>query len=219
VTVGQLFPPTTCDGLHTIIQTGVSNGNTPYTLPTSGLITSWSFQDGPSTVSGLELKVARPTSTAHTYAIVAESTAGLQSTNAVSGPYPVAIPVQAGDLIGIYAGSASWCESSIGATSADIEAAVGGDQPPGSTASFLPVPGRRIPVSATLQPTPGITLISPASGSVSGGTTVTIAGHDFAGASAVTFGGVPAMKFSVGSDNAIRATSPPVRSRGPVDLH
>jgi len=55
---------------------------------------------------------------------------------------------------------------------------------------------------------PVITNISPAVGSSSGGTTVTITGSGFTGTTAVDFGTVSAASFLVGSDNSISATSP-----------
>lgn len=55
---------------------------------------------------------------------------------------------------------------------------------------------------------PTITGLSPASGPTAGGTTVTITGTGFTGATAVQFGGAPADSFSVVSDTSITATSP-----------
>ncbi|WP_210402491.1 fibronectin type III domain-containing protein [Thioclava sp. F28-4] len=55
---------------------------------------------------------------------------------------------------------------------------------------------------------PTITAISPAQGSASGGTSVTLTGSDFTGATAVSFGGAPASGFTVNSDSQITATAP-----------
>ena len=55
---------------------------------------------------------------------------------------------------------------------------------------------------------PAITAISPASGPAAGGTTVTITGSGFSGATKVTFGSVAAVSFSVSSANTITAVSP-----------
>lgn len=54
---------------------------------------------------------------------------------------------------------------------------------------------------------PVVTSINPASGSSSGGTSVTITGSGFTGATSVTFGGVAAT-FNFVSDSSITATSP-----------
>lgn len=67
-------------------------------------------------------------------------------------------------------------------------------------------------------PTPVVTRISPASGPLGGGTTVTITGSGFTGATAVDFGGAPAASFTVTSDTSITATSPTAASVGPVDV-
>ncbi|MAQ38436.1 MAG: hypothetical protein CMO21_14600 [Thioclava sp.] len=55
---------------------------------------------------------------------------------------------------------------------------------------------------------PTITAISPAQGSASGGTSVTLTGSDFTGATAVSFGGKAASGFTVNSDSQITATAP-----------
>jgi hypothetical protein len=76
----------------------------------------------------------------------------------------------------------------------------------------------RLNISATLSLPPGIASTSPSSGSISGGTIVTVGGHDFTGASVVRFGSVPARSITVDSDNQLTAVSPPASAPGPVDL-
>src|SRR5262249_4744677 len=61
----------------------------------------------------------------------------------------------------------------------------------------------------TAAPLPTITSLSPASGSTAGGTTVTITGTNFTGATGVTFGMLPARGFTVNSATQISATAPP----------
>jgi hypothetical protein len=56
---------------------------------------------------------------------------------------------------------------------------------------------------------PAVTSVSPTSGSTAGGTSVTVTGTGFTGASGVTFGGVAAASFSVNSDTSITAITPP----------
>jgi hypothetical protein len=55
---------------------------------------------------------------------------------------------------------------------------------------------------------PVVTAVSPTSGSTSGGTTVTITGTGFTGATKVLFGAVAAASFTVVSDTKITAVSP-----------
>jgi hypothetical protein len=57
-------------------------------------------------------------------------------------------------------------------------------------------------------PVPTITSISPTSGSTAGGTTVTINGTNFTGATLVGFGSVAATSFTVISSTQIKAVSP-----------
>jgi hypothetical protein len=64
---------------------------------------------------------------------------------------------------------------------------------------------------------PSVTGLAGSSGSVSGGTQVTILGSGFSGASAVNFGGNAARDYTVLSDNAILATAPS-GTAGTVDI-
>jgi hypothetical protein len=57
-------------------------------------------------------------------------------------------------------------------------------------------------------PAPAITAIAPSSGPSAGGTSVTVTGTGFTGATRVAFGGVVATSFSVVSDTQITAVSP-----------
>jgi hypothetical protein len=59
--------------------------------------------------------------------------------------------------------------------------------------------------------------ISPAAGTIAGGTTVTITGTDLTAASAVTFDGAPATSFTVVSDTQISAIAPE-HAAGAVDV-
>jgi prepilin-type processing-associated H-X9-DG protein len=61
--------------------------------------------------------------------------------------------------------------------------------------------------------------INPGSGPITGGTTVTITGTGFTGATAVSFGSTPATSFSVNSAGTqITAVSPAVSGAGPVNI-
>jgi hypothetical protein len=64
---------------------------------------------------------------------------------------------------------------------------------------------------------PTVTNVSPNSGPTGGGTSVTITGTGFTGASAVNFGGTAATTFHVDNDGQITATSP-AESAGTVDV-
>ena len=62
--------------------------------------------------------------------------------------------------------------------------------------------------SLTVVPPPTVTSVSPNSGPTAGGTSVTITGTTFTGASSVTFGGTAAASFSVVNATTITATVP-----------
>jgi prepilin-type processing-associated H-X9-DG protein len=75
--------------------------------------------------------------------------------------------------------------------------------------------GTSAPASYTYQS--AVSSISPKSGPITGGTTVTITGVGFTGATAVSFGTTPAASFTVNSDTSITAVTPPVAA-GPVNI-
>ncbi|MDA8294314.1 MAG: IPT/TIG domain-containing protein [Actinomycetota bacterium] len=56
---------------------------------------------------------------------------------------------------------------------------------------------------------PAVFSVAPSTGGLSGGTSVTITGSGFTGATAVDFGSTPATSFTVDSDTQITAVSPP----------
>jgi hypothetical protein len=65
---------------------------------------------------------------------------------------------------------------------------------------------------------PAVTSISPAAGDTSGGTSVTITGIGFTGATSVAFGSTPAGSFTVVSDTSITAVSPAGTTGATVDV-
>ncbi len=67
------------------------------------------------------------------------------------------------------------------------------------------------------EPLPTVTSVSPNAGPASGGTTVTIKGAEFTGATAVRFGASEATSFTVESSSQVTATAPP-GAAGTVDV-
>ncbi len=69
-------------------------------------------------------------------------------------------------------------------------------------------------------PGPNVSSISPATGPASGGTTVTIGGQGFTGATQVLFGGIAATSVTVNSDSQITVVAPASTNQqtGPVDV-
>jgi hypothetical protein len=80
-------------------------------------------------------------------------------------------------------------------------------------------PGQEIELSAEVQPLPEISSLAPATGTIVGGTEVTITGKNLSGATAVKFGKIPASSFTVDSETQITATAPAVSAPGAVDLN
>jgi hypothetical protein len=212
VTVGQLFRPDGSCSSFTILQTAVEGG-TSYAAPAAGVITSWSFQTDASPPGGLKLKVGRGAGGSN-YTITAQAAAGSVAANKVN-TYTANIPVQAGDMIGVY-GSSGDCGTGS-ASSGNVVVQALGDQSPGATSPYVSGPGGKLPVSAQIVLQPGVASLSPSAGPTSGGTPVTIAGHDFTGATGVSFGGVPASSFTVNSDTTITAVVP-AGTAGPADV-
>src|SRR3954452_13833788 len=92
--IGQVFAPSAAVGA-TMFQTGVESG-VGYTVPASGVITSWSFLPDSSGAT-LKLKAARKNDDG-TYTVVGESEN--QTVTGATGTFPTRIPVKAGDVIG-----------------------------------------------------------------------------------------------------------------------
>lgn len=90
---------------------------------------------------------------------------------------------------------------------------------PVTVASLSPAAGisAGLLLSLAFGPPPAVTSVVPSSGPSSGGTTVTITGSDFTGATAVSFGSVPAASFTVRSSTSITAVSPATVA-GAVDV-
>ncbi|MBB5642526.1 IPT/TIG domain-containing protein [Cryobacterium roopkundense] len=92
---------------------------------------------------------------------------------------------------------------------------------PAHTAGLVPVVvttpgGASAPLDFTFTPVTVVTTVDPPSGPATGGTTVTITGSCFTGATDVFFGTTAATSFTVGSDSQITAVSP--AGTGVVDV-
>ena len=72
-------------------------------------------------------------------------------------------------------------------------------------------------LASAFAPPPRVSSVSVTSGPAAGGTSVTVTGTGFTGATAVRFGGTPAASFTVNGDTSITALSP-VASAGTVDI-
>jgi len=210
ITLGQLAPATTpafnCEygSAYDELQTAAGVGNS-YVAPSSGVITSWSTQVGANPGQVLGMKVYRAAG-AGTYLVVGQD--GPRTLAAGLNTFPVTIPVQTGDILGIFlaAGVHSDCAFETG-LAGDLISWQEGNAPVGSSFAIQETYSEdRLNISATLLPPPTISAIAPTSGSIKGAS-VTITGANFASVTGVSFGSTPAT-FTVGSEGQITATAP-----------
>ncbi len=79
---------------------------------------------------------------------------------------------------------------------------------PGTASASVTLDNQTLSTPITIQSTPTVTGLSPTSGPAAGGTSVTITGTGFTGATAVNFGTTAAKSFTVVNDTTINAVSP-----------
>jgi hypothetical protein len=147
--LGQTFTSTiaTSDN-YEMFQTTSPGGQ--YAAPSPGVITAWSFQAGATPPQGLKLKIARHISGAD-YTVVGESSPKSPPANQLSTYTDVRIPVQTGDLLGMYSGMGPGSSNLVRFDSAYVEHERNGDTPPGSSNTFNPY-GIQLDISARLEP-------------------------------------------------------------------
>lgn len=212
VPIGQLAPVGTEDCLafgepYDEIQLATSSGPS-YVVPSpGGVLTSWSTTGGSKAGASMGMKVFRLVG-GQTFQVVAADAPRPLIPNVIN-TFPVSIPVQAGDVIGQHLPASSETICGFETTSpGDLAGFEPGNVPVGGGLTFdSPDPEWRLNISATLLPPPVVSAISPASGSIKGAPVV-ISGANFSQVRSVTFGGVPAQSFSVGSEGQISATAP-----------
>lgn len=200
--------------VQTLFNTALPESGATLSSPVSGAIVRWRVQGA---VGGpFYLRVLRPNGkgayeAAGKSAPATPSGTGLQT-------FETNLKIQAGDLIG------------VDPTSENDEIGVKTESG-ASYASIFPTPfdgsvvapsktftGEEIELSAEVLPAPEVASITPSFGAVTGGTEVTITGKNFANASAVQFGSIPAASFTVDSDTKITATAPRSLRPGKVDV-
>lgn len=178
--------------------------------PVNGVAVRWQIRGGNST-PGYALQVLKRApdltfTAAGASASVTPKGPGLE-------PFDTDLRIEVGDYVGVSlpgGGTLSTYEGS--GTSALFVPPLGATPATGTKFSF------ELGFSVEVLPEPNTLLLSPSSGPTTGGTTVTIAGTDFTGVTAVRFGGVPASSFSVESENRLTAVSPASPSPGVVDV-
>jgi hypothetical protein len=190
--------------------------------PVEGTIVRWRMLD--SKGGPFRLRVLSRNADG-TYTAVATSAPQTVATTALES-FPTNLPIKAGQTIGLDNTHAG-VEEDVLAASVSPAAGFGvwnPALPDGSTRApkvFTGSEGEEplgaeLAFNAEVVPRPVVDLISPADGPISGGSAVSIAGHDLGGATSVKFGGAAA-SFSVLSESLITAVSPP-GAIGGVDI-
>lgn len=222
VTVGSPlqgpFEPGSCGKPCTVVPIGFPITAPLVSSPIDGTVIRWRIQEATPGASYRSRVVSRSgeetaVTTTASSAIVSPAGAGLET-------FTTQMPIKAGQLIGL----------DLLNPGAKIGFA---DENGGSYLFFVPPPpdglshngqlfdgGGEVAFSVDVQPPPTVTSLTPVSGSFKGGATVTIAGTDLEGASAVSFGSTPARSFRVSSETEVTAVAPPLAalSRVPVTV-
>jgi hypothetical protein len=221
IVVGQTAPSAatanTCKFEEPFDEVQISTAaGTSYVVPTAGVITSWSTNAGSFGGQQYGFKVFRPVG-GTSFQVVGHDGPRTLTPGALN-TFPVAIPVQAGDHIGlnIPPTGPTACSFSTG-LEGDLYGYKSGTAADGATISTITEPGVRLNISATLLPPPTVTSISPAGGSVKGARVV-IAGTNFASVQGVSFGSVPASGFTVDSEGQITAQAPASKTLSKVPV-
>lgn len=217
VTVGSVLPIEYASQpfgqVKTMFNTAIPERGANLTSPVSGAIVRWRIQGakgGPFYLRVLHPNGAGAYSSAGTSGGVTPSSTGVQV-------FSANIPIKAGDQIGIDPTNPT---DEIGVAPVP-NASFGFIFPPPPDGSLVAPNGTgtgEIELSAEVQPAPTVTGLSVGSGSIVGGTEVTITGTDLNGTSAVEFGDLQASSYTVKSDTEIVAVSPPSAEPGPVDV-
>ncbi|HVQ58097.1 MAG TPA: IPT/TIG domain-containing protein [Solirubrobacterales bacterium] len=181
------------------------------TSPVDGTIVRWHITG--ATGGPFTLRVLRPVPGG--YMGVATSGGAVPSSLGTQ-TFATSLPIRAGDLIGLNTSNKT---DQVGAAIApgSLVAAWQPALPEGTTSGpTVTASNAEVTFNAEVQPAPKIVALSPSSGSIAGGTSVTLSGSDFTGATAVSFGGVPAALFPVQSDSSLTVVAPKTAKPGAV---
>lgn len=218
VTVGSVLPiafsSSPFEQVKTQFNTALPESGANLVSPVNGAIVRWRVQGAKG--GPFYLRVLHPNGSG----AYAASGTSLPATPSGTGieTFSTNVPIRAGDLIGI--------DPTNGADEIGIAPVAGASfafiaPPPLEGATLAPSgteAGKELELSAEVQPAPAIAAIAPFSGSIAGGTTVTITGTNLTAASAVKFASTPATGFTVDSETQITGTAPPSLKPGTVDV-
>jgi IPT/TIG domain len=219
--VGQLAPPRQrprCTGNGDFFQNTLAEGRS-YVVEHKGVITSWSTMATDGDGQKLTFKLLRPTPIGP---MVVAHDGPRALVPGMVNTFRTEIPAEPGDILALNSANAeevpnacSWVTGRV----ADSYAAAPGDVADGVALPSLVITGQlRVNVAATLLEPPSVELIGPAKSTLAGGTEVLLSGFNFDNVKSVTFGGVPARAFRVGSEEQILAISPARSQPGEVPV-
>lgn len=130
--------------------------------------------------------------------------------------FPTSMPIQAGQAIGIDVRSGETLGMDDGAVGSMVlwgpRLYLGETRTPDATFNT------EAAFNADVQPPPGLRSVARQSGPNTGGTTVTVDGHDLSGATQVAFGGVPGTHLHVVSDDRVKVRVPRELRSGAVPV-
>lgn len=214
-TVGELAPPPTAGsycqfGPFDLVPGGASAFR--YTVPTKGVVTSWSVRSSPVPGQELTFKVFRPGGgpALPSFTVAAQDGPRALVPGSIN-TFATEIPVMPGDLIGLNNANAAavpnYCVFATG-DSGDGVWVKKGTSGPGETFEAESGQGEdRLDLTATILGPPTIATVSPTTGPPSGGTPITIVGTEFAHVKEVTIGSA-SVPFTVVSETSITTTTP-----------
>ncbi len=154
--VAPATPPSFCSSQFDTLQPSVASG-TAYVVPAGGgTIVSWRTYAAIGAGQQLTFKVFRKVGDPANYAVVAHN-GPRELTGGVLNTFPVSIPVQAGDLIGVNSANAASqvnaCIFDAGAASGSARIVRPGDLADGLDGAFSPIANTLVPnVSAEIAP-------------------------------------------------------------------
>lgn len=218
ISIGSVLPKdftaTEFTRVQTLFNTGLPQAGANLTSPVDGAVIRWRVQGasgGPFYLRVLHPNGKGAYEAAGTSLPATPPDEGLQT-------FSTNLKIKAGDLIGIDPSKVS-DKIGIAETSGASYAAIFPTPFDGSVvAPSETFGGKEVELSAEVLPVPEIAAISPASGSVTGGTVLTLTGKNFNNASAVKFGTTPATNVSVVSDTEITVTTPRVLRPSNLDV-
>jgi hypothetical protein len=126
-----------------------SGGMPPTSSPINGVATSWTVRSESTDAFTQRLKVLRTATGADTVQVLAE--APPQQVRKGSGPFPIRIPVQAGDRFGLSGVGGGVIACSTGAPE-DVVGATSRNGQPGQSESFSRLSGYQLPLTVMVEP-------------------------------------------------------------------